>query len=310
MDAIAAGILVADLFSAPIERVPRPGELAVSERFLPGAGGCAVNVAADLRILGRSVAVQGKVGGDVFGDFVVRELERQGIDTTGVKRSAACATSSTFILNVRGEDRRYIHTIGANADFAAADIDLRPARLLYVGGFLAMPRIAAGDLGAVLREAKRRGMITVLDVVIPAGSAVSFASVEPALPCTDYFLPNEDEARLLTGCADAREQARRLAQANAQCAVVITRGRHGSLARRGGDVIETPAFEVEPVDESGAGDAFAAGLIAGILEGWPLDRSLRLAAVVGASCTRALGCTAGVVGFEEAVRWMEAWTCR
>jgi 5-dehydro-2-deoxygluconokinase len=59
------------------------------------------------------------------------------------------------------------------------------------------------------------------------------------------------------------------------------------------------------VDESGAGDAFAAGLIAGVLEGWPLERTLRFAAAVGASCTRALGCTDGVFSMEEALAFLE-----
>lgn len=306
MDIVAAGILVADVFSAPIARAPCPGELVLAERFLLGSGGCAINVAADLRILGRTVAVQGRVGRDVFGDFVIGDLERQGIEAAGVRRSSAHTTSSTFIMNVRGEDRRYIHTIGANAAFEAGDIDPGPARLLYVGGYLAMPGVRAVELAAVFREARSRGVITVLDVVIPAGAAAGAADIEPVLPHTDYFLPNEDEARLLTGYGAAHEQASCLAAASSGGTVVITRGRRGSVAQRGRQVIETPAFTMESVDESGAGDAFAAGLITGILEDWPLEKSLRFAAAVGASCTRALGCSAGVFRFDEALRYLES----
>ncbi len=125
------------------------------------------------------------------------------------------------------------------------------------------------------------------------------------LPHTSFFLPNEDEARRLTGIADVRGQAEALSRINPDCCVLITRGVRGSIARRGGEWIETPAYRVESIDESGAGDAFAAGLITGILKQWPLPSILRFASAVGASCTRALGCTEGVFTFEEAVRFLE-----
>ena len=139
-----------------------------------------------------------------------------------------------------------------------------------------------------------------LDVVIPAGLPVSLAQVAPVLPYTDYFLPNEDEARLLTGERDVVEQVKCLARLNPACTVVITRGGHGSLAKRGSVLLDTAPFPVEAVDESGAGDAFAAGFITGLLEDWPLDYNLCFAGAVGASCTRALGCHDGVSCFDEA----------
>ena len=70
-------------------------------------------------------------------------------------------------------------------------------------------------------------------------------------------------------------------------------------------VIVTPPFRMDTVDQSGAGDAFTAGLIAGLLENWDLERTLSFAAAVGASSTRALGCFAGVFTFEQAIRFLE-----
>ena len=107
MDAVCLGILVADIFSSPVDSVPAAGELKLAERFLLSAGGCAVNTAACLRRLGREVRVLGKVGQDLFGDFVLRDLERLGIDASSIKRSQTHPTSGTFIMNVKGEDRRY-----------------------------------------------------------------------------------------------------------------------------------------------------------------------------------------------------------
>jgi sugar/nucleoside kinase (ribokinase family) len=169
-----------------------------------------------------------------------------------------------------------------------------------------MPRFEPADLAALFQAACARGLSTVLDVVVPAGASVPVALLEPVLPHTCFFLPNEDEARVMTGCADPRAQAEKLGSLAAGCSIVITRGSLGCSAWRAGEWLEIPAFHVESVDESGAGDAFAAGLIAGILQDWPLDRMLRFAAAVGASCTRALGCTEGVFTMDEALDFLEA----
>ena len=308
MDAVCVGILVADIFASPIDSLPRAGELKITDRFLEAAGGCAMNVAADLRRLGRTVAVAGMVGEDMLGDFVIQEARRQGIDATGIVRSRHSQTSGTVIIPVRGEDRRYLHSTGANADFLLTDLDpslFEGASVLYVGGYLAMPRFEPADLAALFRHARKQNVTTVLDVVVPAGAAVSMSAIQPVLPETDYFLPNDDEAHHLTGCADVRSQAETLARLNQDCCIVITRGVRGCCARRGAEWLEMPGYRVESTDESGAGDAFAAGLIAGILEQWPLARILRFASAVGASCTRVLGCTDGVFSFEEALRFVE-----
>jgi sugar/nucleoside kinase (ribokinase family) len=288
--------------------LPRAGELKKTEKFLQAAGGCAMNVAADLRRLGRSAALAGMVGEDMFGDFVIREAERCGIIASGVQRSSQSQTSNTVIIPVRGEDRRYLHSTGANSDFSLAGFDrslLEGAGVLYVGGYLAMPKFNPVDLADLFHYARQRQLITLLDVIVPVGATVSLSEVEDVLPHTDYFLPNDDEARRLTGCEDVRGQAETLSRLNPECCVVITRGVRGCTAKWRSEWIETPAYPVESVDESGAGDAFTAGLIAGILEGWPLDRILRFASVVGASCTRALGCTDGVFTFEQAAEVLD-----
>ncbi len=308
MDVLSAGILVADLFAQPIDCLPQAGELKTTGGFQTGAGGCAANTALCLRRLGRSVGVAGKVGDDLLGSYVVEELSRQGVSVAHVVRTADLPTSATVIINVIGENRRYLHAIGANAGFRRADVPnsaLDGVRILYIGGYLAMPAFASGDLRELFIEARRRRIITVLDVVIPAGSAGVADRLVPVLEYTGYFLPNADEAAALTGCADRSAQADVLSSLAPACTHVITRGSEGLLARRGSVVIEVPAYRMDSVDESGAGDAFAAGLIAGLLEGWELERTLRFGAAVGASCTRALGCTAGVFTFDEAAKFLE-----
>jgi sugar/nucleoside kinase (ribokinase family) len=303
MDVVCVGILVADIFASPIDSLPAAGELRLVDLYVLSAGGCAANTAACLRRLGSKVRVVGKVGEDLFGDFVKRDLERLGVDTSALRRSSTHPTSNTYIVNVRGEDRRFFHSIGANADLRFEDIDLATldgARALYVGGYMVMPEFGPQHLVQLFREAKARGLKTVLDVAIGAGVRASLDQIEPALAYTDAFLPNDDEARLLTGRTDPLDQAEILSRSNPECSIIITMGRRGALARHRDQVLRAGAYQVDCVDESGAGDAFDAGFVTGLLEHWPLESTLRFASALGASCTRTLGCTEGVFGLDEA----------
>jgi sugar/nucleoside kinase (ribokinase family) len=299
---------VADIFANPVQRLPDPGELTITSGLTLSAGGSAANAAVALRILGQTVEVAGKVGSDTQGDFVIAELQRRGIGIANIRRTANCSTSGTVVLNVKGEDRRYLHCVGANSEFGLDDVDigsLDAARVLYFGGYLALPSFTLGSLAKLLREAKQRGLTTVLDVTMPAGESFGMEDVAAALSYTDYFLPNYEEAARLTGELDERTQGKLLNDLNPDCAVVITRGAEGPIARRRGWSIETPPFRMESVDESGAGDSFAAGLITGVLQGWDLEPTLTFAAAVGASRTRALGCFSSVFTFEEALSFLE-----
>lgn len=308
MSVVCAGVLVADLFANPVRRLPEPGELTTTSGFAMSVGGCAANTAVALRILGREVSLAGKVGTDLFGDFVISELMRRGIGVGQIRRTPARPTSRTMVFNVEGEDRRYLHCIGANAELTLTDIDpsiLNDAQVLYLGGYLALPSLPPKDAAKLFCDAKRRGITTVLDVVMPAERKFGIEDIAPVLRYTDYFLPNEDEAGRLTGAKSALVQAKCLSEINPECAVVITRGPRGSVAMRRNRTIETPPFRMDAVDESGAGDAFVAGLITSLFEGWDLERALLFASAIGGSCTRALGCYAGVFTFEEACRFLE-----
>jgi sugar/nucleoside kinase (ribokinase family) len=307
---VCAGIAVADVFVPPLTRLPEPGELVSTDDFVVETGGCAANTAVALARLGVRSAVVAKVGDDLFGDFVVQELSAAGVDVTGIGRAPGLGTSKTVIVSVRGEDRRYVHTFGANAALSATD--LVPAlaaapRVLYVGGFLVLPALRQDELAGELRRARAAGARVGFDVVAPAGRALSPADVARVLPEVDYFVPNDDEAGALTGESDPRRQAERLLELGA-ANVVITMGARGLLAANGEVTIELPAPRVDFVEPSGAGDAFAAGLCYGLLHGWDLRRSLELASVTGASACRALGCTAGLFTRAEADAYLETHT--
>src|SRR5437588_2327118 len=188
---LCAGIIVADHVCTPITHLPGPGELVMAERLLLTIGGCAANAAVDLVKMGVRAAIVGRVGGDSFGRLVADMLREHGIDVSAVTISPAADTSQTLIVNVVGQDRRFIHTFGANADFSAADIPLDRvlrSRVLYLGGYLVMPNIRQAELVETFAAARKAGVRTVLDVVTP-GPADYLSRLEKLLPHVDVFLP-------------------------------------------------------------------------------------------------------------------------
>jgi sugar/nucleoside kinase (ribokinase family) len=309
LSVVCAGILVADLFVPPLPRLPAPGELLLVDDFLLDTGGCAANTATCLARLGIRVSVAGKVGNDSFGDFVEQDLRRKGVEMSAVKRSTAYGTSKTVILPVAGADRRFIHTIGANADFTAHDIDrslLARARVFYLGGYFVLPRLKQAELAEACCFAQSHGAYTVFDVVTPAtNSAASLEELLEILPHVDVFMPNVEEARALTGETEPRRQAERFLAAGCGTAI-ITRGARGALLMNAEQTIEASAPEIATVDQSGAGDAFAAGYIAGLLEGWSAADTLSLASVLGASACTQLGCTPGAFTRAQAEAYLQS----
>jgi sugar/nucleoside kinase (ribokinase family) len=294
-EVLSTGIIVADHISSPIAHLPAAGELVLADRLLLTIGGCAANVAVDLVKMGVGAAVVGRVGGDVFGRVVADMLGKHGVDVASVTTSAGVDTSQTLIVNVTGQDRRFIHTFGANAEFRAADIPLervRLCRVLYLGGYLLMPQVRPEELAAVFFSARQAGAKTVLDVVTP-GPAEYLSRLEPLLPQVDVFLPNNQEAELITGEKDPVRQAELFHRLGAGTAV-ITMGADGSVLVSDQTRLRVGVFAVPFVDGSGGGDAFAAGFICGLLANQRAEGCLRLATALGASCVRAVGTTPGV----------------
>ena len=300
---VCAGILVADTFCGPMERVPNPGELIQVGPFVFRSGGCAANTAICLAKQNVPSLVAGKVGQDVAGQAILEDLAGGGIDVSSVSRSETSPTSQTFILICEGEDRRFVHSFGANAEFNAEDLEQAVAPgavIVYVGGFMALPNLRADRLAEVLGRAKKQGATTVLDVVVPA-HLEDMGSLWQVLPSVDVFLPNEDEARKCTGLDDGLDQAMAM-RARGAGTVVLTMGERGALVVGADGCSHVAAVPVECVDPSGGGDAFAAGLIKGLVQDWPMTKAVQLGAVLGASCVQAVGCHDSVFDEQSALR--------
>ncbi len=297
-DVVCAGILVADHVSTPIEHMPTSGELILADRLALTMGGCAANVAVNLTKLGVDALVSGRVGDDLFAGVLAQMIKSAGVAATELKATPGIDTSQTLIVNVKGEDRRFIHTFGANSRYVASDIPLsRAGKILYLGGYLLMEALDPEETGQVLSQAQQRGLQTVLDVVTP-GPAAYLEKLIPVLPYTDVFMPNDHEAGLITGLSSPLDQAKAFRDLGAKT-VVITMGDRGTLLLGEKDHLESNTFPIDYVDGSGGGDAFAAGFILGLVGGKSATECLILGSAVGASCVRAIGTTTGVFTARE-----------
>jgi len=306
IDCLCAGILFADVACAPVERVPNPGELVPTDLMQLGLGGCASNTGLDLAKVGRRVGVSGCVGDDFFGQFIVEALSDDRIDTSGIHRVSGTCSASSMIINVRGQDRRFISTPAACTRFTVDHIPaewVRQAKVFYVGGYYMMPGLETDEMVDLFRTARAAGTKTVLDVVI-WGEKNYWERLAPILPETDVFLPNDDEAALITGLDDPLEQAARFREAGAGT-VVITQGESGSLLVSEKVRLRAGKYPIEFVGGAGSGDAFDAGYIAGLLADEDPAGCLRWGSALGASCVRSIGTTESVFSRAEAEAFME-----
>ncbi|MEU2347915.1 carbohydrate kinase family protein [Modestobacter sp. NPDC049651] len=239
---------------------PAPGSdrpAAINQR----GGGAGANVAAHLAALGTPVVLAGCTGDDLPGMALARELADAGV--TLALRSVPGVPSGTIVSLVEPDgERSFLADRGANLHLTADDVPLpAPGGHLHLSGY------------TLLDPAPRTAGLAALGAAAAAGCTVS---VDPAStgPLRGYgvdrwladtaaatlVLPNADEARLLTGCADPADAARALAARHP--VAVVTLGPDGALWAAGDALVHRPAHPAEVVDTTGAGDAFAAGLIA------------------------------------------------
>lgn len=295
LDCLCVGIAVADHLCVPISRLPKSGELVLTEGLTLAIGGHAANISVDLAKVGVNVGITARVGNDLMGRFLREELTRAGVSSVNLVETPGVDTSGTLIVNVQGDDRRFIHCIGANGELDGSEVSdemLRSTKVLYVGALFALPKLTASAVRTLFQNAQRNGVRTVLGLVIP-GPGDYLTTLREALPWTDVFTLNTDEAAIITGESDPLTQARMFRKLGAKTAI-ITLGGEGAVVAGESDQFRSPVFPVTFVDGTGSGDAFTAGYILGLLQNADTRRCVELGSAMGASAVRQSGATASV----------------
>jgi sugar/nucleoside kinase (ribokinase family) len=304
---LCIGDLVADIFSSPIRRHPKPGEQIITDSIAVYPGGNALNTAIVLNRLGNKTAVAGSVGDDLLGSLLVTQLTGLGLNVAGVNRAQSATTASTIIFRRQGEDRRLIHSPGIGQEFTGRDVSMElipNAGIVLVAGYLKLGKWDDDYLKEYLRESHRRSCRTVLNVSILQDSSVHLERTLGLLDEIDVFVLNEQEARVLTGESDPCSQARNLLEAGAGM-IIITRGKNGLYATNGMQNVEMGIFPVKAVDPTGCGDCFIAGISVGLSREWELIPLLEFASALGALGATAYGCTNGIPPYFQVLEFMD-----
>jgi sugar/nucleoside kinase (ribokinase family) len=298
-DILVAGEINPDLIlSGEVDPAFGQAEQLVRDARLEIGSSSAIFACGAVR-LGLRVAFVGVCGDDLFGRFMLEAMRARGVEVAPVRLVPGEHTGISVILN-RGQDRAILTFPGAMGALRAEAIPsdlLRAARHLHVSSYFLQTGLQPG-LPDLFAQARGMGLTTSLDP--NWDPAETWQGVSDVMRHTTVFLPNAAEACAITGSTDAAAAAASLATQGGMVAVKL--GAEGALGAQGGHLVRVPAIPVQPVDTVGAGDAFDAGFLYAHLQGWDLEKCLRLGAVCGALSTQAAGGIAGQPTLEQALR--------
>jgi sugar/nucleoside kinase (ribokinase family) len=265
-------------------------EKLVESMSLAVGGSAAITAVAAAR-LGVRVALVAALGDDPAGGFLLGQLAREGVDTTGVAARPGTPTGMTVAL-CRGEDRAILTAVGAVATLTAVDVPaalLAGARHLHVSSYFLLEDSLGPGLAALFAEAHLAGVGTSLDTNWDPAERWGGERLRDVLAHTDLLLPNEAEALRISGTATLRDAVGVLTAGGARLAIKL--GARGALCADGTRRYRASLPPATPVDTTGAGDCFNAGLLAGLLRGLDLPSAVALGCAVGAASTAAAGGT-------------------
>jgi sugar/nucleoside kinase (ribokinase family) len=305
-DYTSMGFITFDALCRPVTAIPPGGDTYFVDEFtlaVSGAAGSAVIVAAKHGLKSRAV---GGVGHDDMGGWVLMKLASFGIDISLMSRCEGFTTSSSVVTTRPDGQRPALHKRGATDGFFIEDAeidDLLDTKILHVGGVGLMNRMDDnGRTREIMAEARRRGVITTLDVF--ASTKADLPKVEALLPYTDYFLPSEEEAAALSGLSGNRALSQFLIDRGAK-SVILTMGGNGAYyLDRDGREIRSQAYEVEVKCTCGCGDCFNGGFATGLLKGLSLNEAVDLGQASSAQNATGLGSQAGVRDYATTLEFM------
>lgn len=279
------------------DRLPVAGETLMGRDFDQGPGGKGSNQAVQLARLGARVAFVGLVGDDAYAAIARRLYAEEGVDARYLATTTERNTGLGFIvLDAVGENFIVLDP-GANELLTAEHVSGATQRIAESNALVTQLEIPAGTAGAALSEARRAGVLSILN---PAPAR----PLDPAvLAAADLVTPNETELRLLLGrpAADptpAEDLCGLLLDAGVRT-VVLTQGQRGALVVTSGGTMRVPAYAVETIDTTGAGDAFTGTLTYGLASGMGLEEAVRHAAAAGALACRKLGVVPSLPRWDE-----------
>ncbi len=300
-----AGNILADIVKT-VDCYPEKGMLSTISAMTHSVGGCVPNTAIDLKTIDPAfdIRVLGRVGNDDYGNYVLNEMARRGIDISGVKRSSLSTSFSDVISVKKTGERTFFHYRGANAEFCEADVDVDrlDCDVFHIGYIMLLDALDAPDkeygtkLARLLKRIRDRGIRTSIDCVSES-SGIFREKVVPALRYCSFAILNEIESSSVSGIP-ARDANGKLIDDNImqtmkyflQCGVsekvIVHAPEAGYLMDSSGYTVKVPSLKLPAgfiKGSVGAGDAFCAGCLYGICADMTDKDILRFASASAAS---------------------------
>jgi ribokinase len=269
------------------ERLPREGESLLVSGLKFFSGGKGANQAVATARLGARTSLVGSVGSDIIGDFLLRGLVNENVDTTHVRRDTQLASGSAFIMVFPNGNNCIAVDPAANLNLRPADIEQAKDLIERADAVSTVLEIPLDAVEAALRLARKAGKLTVLDAGPPQYCPAEILSL------ADVVSPNETELARLTGeevqgRVSAREAAEKLLALGVRT-VVLKLGSDGSMLVTEKYSKHYPAVKITAVDPTAAGDAFTAALTVELAAGQDFDHAIHFANCAGALTATKLG---------------------
>ena len=304
---VTLGDINVDLI-AHIPRYPRKGGDGLAERMTIRGGGSAANTAIALARFGVQVGIVGRVGDDPLARYALADLEAAGVDLSQLQRDPEATTGLMFIAVTPDGERTMFGCRGANPGTDPAQLDegaIARAGWLHISGYALLERPQREAACRAMEAAHRAGVAVSLDAGVEAAILMA-DEVRALLPRIRMILPNELEAERLTGQGEPVRAVEALLGYGVQV-VGLKLGPRGCVVGSVDEIFAVPAFSVQVVDTTGAGDAFDAGLILGHLGGLGLRGSALLANALGALTTTVEGAGGAIPGREATLAFLRRW---
>jgi len=269
-----------------VNRMPGPGENVRGEdlRLIPGGKGA--NQAVACARLGAETAFLGRVGDDAFGARLRQDLADAGVDVGGLATVPGCTSGVALIFIDAAGENRIVVTAGANGRLAPEDIDAARDRVAGADAVILQLEIPPETVARTIALAREVGTLTVVDAGPPR------RPIDRAVFDADVLTPNEAEAAALLDLPPGARRPEDLARAllaRGPRAVVVKAGAQGAVVAQEGGAQRVPAFRIDPVDTTAAGDAFTAALVVETVRGTDLATAARIANAAGAVAATRLG---------------------
>ncbi len=258
--------------------------IAGTKKFERHFGGAPANYAIAVRKLGVKSSLITRISNDGFGDFLMNTLKKNNVETSMIKRTEKKTTLAFVSLNKKGvPEFSFYRNNTADLDVRTSDVKEKffdGAKIFHFCSLSLVEEPVRSALFKAIRIARRKGVLISFDPNLRRDLLKSdtMKYVKKAVSLSDVLMPSEEEVKKIAGEKSIHKAVRKFPEKR----IIVTRGSKGALMYYKGAEISVPAFKVNVVDTTGAGDAFSAGISVGIVRGYEGEELLKFASAVAA----------------------------